>query len=116
MSTSPLLQRLRANRQAWLELDDTRSVLVQRPAETQMLAMRHGVSLQDAAAAVVDWRGFTEAGLVGAKLGSDSPVPFAADLWAEWVADNLAAANAVAAKVASMVQQHLAAKDEAAKN
>lgn len=115
-ATSVLIQRLRAAREAWVDLDDQRSVLLRRPPETDLARLRHGVTLQDAAAVVVGWRGFTEAYLVGARLGSDTPVAFDAALWREWVADHLEHSALVAQKLAELVERHLAAKDSAAKN
>jgi hypothetical protein len=116
-AAATLLQRLRAAREFWVELDDAgRAVLVRRPAETEILRLRHGINLQDAAAAVVGWRGFTEAHLLGPKLGSDSPAAFAPELAAEVLGDNLAWSHKVAGALAQAIDQHLTARAAAEKN
>ena len=68
-------------------------------------------------AAVVDWRGFTEADLLGETLGSsDAMQPFDAAVFQEWVDDSPEAMNTIALAVVDLVQANTDRQARAAKN
>lgn len=108
---------MRAQRELWLELDGAKAVLLRRPLEVELPKMRQAAGLAEfAIAAVVDWRNFTEADLVGSSDGSDAVVDFDADLWAEWARDNTVQLNVVIEKLMQIVTQHFERRGNAAKN
>lgn len=109
---SALVRKLQARRERWLEVGDGLALLVRRPAEVDLAKLRLGIEFDDAAAAVVGWRGFTEAVLLGnPALGdSETPLPFAAELCTEWLRDNVAAVNAVVDDMAQRVREHVEAR------
>lgn len=123
MTHAELIERLREQRRAWLDVSEllglapeTARVRLVRPAEAEMPRLR-GVSVEGAAAQWVDaWEGFTEAVLLGADVGSVTPVTFSAELWAEFVRDRAKLAEAVFGKLASMVEAHLSAQKATAGN
>lgn len=73
-------KRLLAARERWVRLDDEREVKIRRPHMTRLPQVETTADMERVCDIVVDWRGpgFTEAGLLGPKLGSDAAVPFAA--------------------------------------
>lgn len=111
-----LIARLRNTRLSWLEVAPGRKVQVLRPTEVEMITERSRGALEVATAQVVGWEGFTEATLLGAALASDTPVPFDAQVWAAYVADNADLTAAVAVEVRRLVAEYLERKQEQAKN
>lgn len=110
-----LLARLRKGRERWLRLDEQRELLVRRPAEVQMHALLRSGQIERFIDCVVEWRGFTEAGLLGAQLGSDVAADFSPDLWAEVARDNARWLVLVAEAVVADCNAFLAAREDAAK-
>lgn len=113
---SAFAARMRAGRERWLRLDAQREVRLRRPAEVQMPALLRAGALERFIPCVVDWRGpgFTEAGLLGAALGSDAAVPFSPEAWEEYAQDNAAALAKVATEVSNDCAAHLKAREDAA--
>jgi hypothetical protein len=97
MRPEDMLRRQRAASREWLELDDEprrRAVYVRRPHLVEGLGFHDSdgkVKLalvnQRLRDLVVDWRGFTEADLLGSSIGSDALQDFDADVFAEWAGD-----------------------------
>lgn len=112
------LSRLTAARERWLRLDDEREVKIRRPAEARLPALLMRGELEDYAACAVDWRGpgWTEAGLLGAKLASETPVPFSPEVWQALALDNVRWLAAVSAAVKDDAAEFLKQREEAAKN
>lgn len=112
------LARLMAARERWLTLDDGREVKVRRPAEARLPALLMRGDLEDYAACVVDWRGpgFTEAGLLGAKMASDTPVPFSPEVWQALALDNVRWLGVVSQAVKEDATAFLQQREAAAKN
>lgn len=111
-----LIDKLRAKRQAWIELDQGLKVLVRRPPECEFTKLVNGLDTQDAAGYVVGWDGMTEAVLLGPAIGSSDPIPFDKDLWLEASQDRAEWIASVAAEVVRQVSEHLEAKRGAQKN
>ena len=110
-----LVARYLALRETWLPVEEGLELRIRRPAEAQLPGLRAGGA--DAyIACVVGWRGMTEARLLGASLGSDSPVYFTPPLWREVALDNVEWLSKVAEAVIAQVQAFLDRKDGAAKN
>lgn len=123
MDAVEMLRRQREARSKWHELDEPprRALLVRRPAATAMLQFASGISASQVpalvGAAVVDWRGFTEADLLGGTLGSsDAMQPYDAAVFQEWVDDSPEAMNAIALAVVDLVQANTERQARAAKN
>ena len=112
------LARLMAARERWLTLDDGREVKVRRPAEARLPALLMRGDLEDYAACVVDWRGpgFTEAGLLGAKQASNTPVSFSPEVWQALALDNVRWLAIVSAAVKDDATAFLQQREAAAKN
>lgn len=114
-----LLQRMLAAREAWVQLPGARDglqVRVRRPAEAQMPGLLLQGELEDYLGWVVDWKGFTEADVLGTRQGSDAAVPFDPALWREIALDRVPWCKAVAEKIKDMCQQFVAAKGDASGN
>lgn len=120
--SAALIAQMRAKRTTWLDLGDGVAVAIMRPTEAQMAPYIRplfidGKTVQDAALStqyVTDWRGVTEATLLGDSIGSTTPVQFVPELWAEVVADHAAWGAAVAQAVVDAMQAHLVAKTTSA--
>jgi hypothetical protein len=122
-----LLRQLRNARTFWHELDDPprRALQIRRPSEDQLLAWqdvftadtKHIGRLRNAGReVVVGWRGFTEADILGAAIGSDSPVEFDVELFLEWSTDNLMLLADVSNRAVQAFLDHRVKKEDAAKN
>lgn len=121
MTPEAILKTMRAQRAVWMDLEPGKRVQVIRPREAELiehfLLQRggHTAELQRVQQFVVGWEGFTEADFLGAAGASD-PLPFNAELWAEWISDHLALVPKVAQKLVEIIEAHAATKEEAAKN
>jgi len=124
-----LIARLRAAREVWVQLPpgphgQPRAVKFRRPAEAEVLGLITTVAgrrslqveLPTVQAYAVDWRGITEADLLGDTVGSSDEVPFDAAVWAEVVADKLGWLQPCAQGLLDAITAHMARQDEAAKN
>jgi hypothetical protein len=111
------LQRLRASRERWVRLDDDREVCIRRPGEAALPGVLTG-GLEAYCRTVVDWRGpgFTEAGILGSRQGSDSAVPFNEELWLELAMDHVAWIGKVSEAVQADAAELFRKREEAAKN
>lgn len=116
--SAALIAQMRAARTTWVDLGDGVAVAIIRPTELEMAAFVRrlfvaGESVPDTELCfrwVTDWRGVTEATLLGAGIGSSAPVPWSTEVWAEVVGDRKAWASAVAQAVVDAMQAHLTAK------
>jgi hypothetical protein len=116
MTPVQLCERMLDARRRWIDLPSGQAVRIVRPAEADMPRYRRGVTLELLGECVDDWRGFTEADLLGPTVGTDSAVPFDADVWRAYVADHVDLVAPVAKAVAESIKQHLEAKASTAKN
>lgn len=95
MSNTALIAQLLAAREHWVDLAPGKQVKFRRPLEGDLEGMFRGtprrftVALEDVQKFAVDWRGFTEADLLGPTVGNDDPLKFDAEVWALAVGDNL---------------------------
>lgn len=116
--SAALIAQMRAARTTWVELGDGVAVAVIRPSEMEMAPFIRrlfiaGETVPDSELCyrwVTGWRGVTEALLLGDGLGSSSPAPWSADLWAEVVTDRREWSSKVAQAVVDAMQAHLSAK------
>jgi len=111
-----LIARLLARRERWLELGQGKAVRLRRPAECEFAAVLRGMAVERIAACVTEWRGFTEADLLGPQHGSTASVAFAADLWAEVLRDNAEWFGLIVEGIAEDVRRHTEARGSAEKN
>lgn len=116
------LKRLREQRLHWFELpadavgEPGLAVRFRRPLEAEMHRFVAGVTVEHVCEYVTEWRGFSEATLLGAAVGASDAIEFDRELWAEWVRDKSDVCAAVAKALAQTMQQHLEARQAAAKN
>lgn len=121
--SAAVLQRLRAARQSWVELEPGKRIQITRPPEADMqdFIPRPGESevdrmLRCATKYVVGWEGITEADLLGEALASPEPVKFEPVLWAEVVRDNRDWMMKVVVGLMDVVSAYEKARSESAKN
>jgi len=123
--SAALIKRLREARMLWVPLDaaapDGKQVRIIRPTEVELVqhfVKGHQLSVghDQAARYVVDWRGFTEADVLGAAVGSSDPLAFDAALWAEVLSDKLAWVAVVAQALIGLVTEHQQKVAQDAKN
>lgn len=121
--------RMLAARREWFELDEPprRALQLQRPGTAARMRYQSAIAgaqdetridalIKIATIAVNDWRGVTEADLLGAAIGSDVVAPFAADVFALWLDDNFAEVSRIVTRVFEMVRDHDATREDVAKN
>jgi hypothetical protein len=82
-------RRLREQRLRWVDLGDGRQVQVLVLRETEMMRLRRDPLVDIVVDQAVDWRGFSEASLLGAHEGPADPLPFRADLWESVARDSI---------------------------
>lgn len=129
MSAAHLIARLREQRNTWLVLREAEAdmpelaVCLRRPPEADLPDFRptadkplHQLLAESVCKAVVGWRGFTEADLLGSAVGSSDAVDFHPDLWAEVVRDRSDWLNRCAAHLMECINAHIAARAEQRKN
>lgn len=120
----PLIAALRSAREKWVDVAPGKAVKIRRPTEAEFPAFVRvvdgkrslSVELHHVQQYVTDWRGFTEADLLGATVGVADAVPFDAALWAEVVADHLEWLKPAAQALLAAITQHVDLEDAAAKN
>ena len=119
-----LIKQLLAAREHWVDLAPGKAVKFRRPMEGELEGMfrgtpkRFNVLLEDVQRYAVDWRGFTEADLLGATVGNSDPLSFSAEVWALAVGDNLdwlqAARHGLEVVLASRIEARLTAAGNSA--
>jgi hypothetical protein len=124
--SADIAARMRKQRERWLSLDEEktggRALLLRRPQPLELMAytdqgkMTADSSMRMARDAVVNWRGFTEATLLGAAIGGDTEVEFSREAFAEWLGDNPEELQRISRQVLELVNSHNEAKAETAKN
>jgi hypothetical protein len=120
--TSLVLKQLREQRRHWVELrpavgeKPAQEVCFRRPLEAELHRFTAGVTVDHVCEYVEDWRGFTEADLLGPAIGASDSVPFDPELWAAWVRDHVAMVRKIAEAIAEQISAHLKRTEEAAKN
>lgn len=121
---SGVIQRLRAQRQSWVDIEPGKRIQIMRPPENDFPAFLSGegetrrvsANLEQVCKYVVGWDGISEADLLGAAVGSSDPLAFDSALWAEVVADKADWFNAVASALVTAMVQHFEKKAEVSKN
>ena len=119
MDSAALLARLRAQREVWVPLDGdggARSVCVRRPLEADFPKFIRGITTDHVVEYACDWRGFSEATLLGPAIGSPEPLEFDPALWSEYVRDHAEEVKLVAMAMVNAVQAHLKKREESAGN
>lgn len=119
-----VINKLRAARQSWVQLEPGKRVQIIRPPETSV-----GNFLRDDAGGramvaeleqikkyVTGWDGITEADLLGPSVGSSDPLPFSTDLWSEVVEDHGDWLALVARALLDAIVKHFEKKAEDSKN
>ena len=111
-----LLARMATQREAWADLGGGRRLQYRRPPEVELPRLIAGVGLEQVVQYACGWDGFTEAGLLGAGIGSSDAVPFHRDLWAAYVADHAEELQTASTAMAQTVTVYLQRKADVAKN
>lgn len=97
-----LVERLRAARETWVEVDEFR-LRLRRPTQAQVLEWEGLSAHQFVARTVVGWEGVREIDVLPG--GMPTPLEFDAELCAEWIADNPRRLNRVMAALNDAVRQ-----------
>lgn len=111
-----LIRRIYAGRERWVELGDGKEVCIRRPDEWDSLSLPHDRSADRICRQVVDWRGFTEADLLGEGVGTIDPVRFSPRLFRVVAGDQLEWLQKILESVLELVTQHNEQKADTAKN
>lgn len=114
--SAELIARLLAQRERWVDLEPGKRVRIRRPAESDIGRFARGVSVDQIAATVVGWEGFTEVDVLGASQGSSSAVEFDSGLWAELMRDRMDWFDTAASAVMEAIREHMASREAARKN
>lgn len=110
-----LIERLRRARQSTTG-SGGRTFTIRRPTDLEMQEMAGKIDQRLLLVRfVVDWGVMSEIDL-GIPGGGPDPVPFDADLWAEWIADHPEHWDEITTAVIQGYRSHKAAMEEAAKN
>lgn len=120
-SSEQLIRQLREKRMSWVDLPDGKAVRIIRPPEREIFINLYKdksvlVGFDEACRYTVDWRGFTEADVLGAAVGAADAVPFTPELWAALAADNIQWAQAVQQALLDVVMAYLKSTQGDAKN
>lgn len=115
MSAPTLVERLRAAREARVDVGPGKQLRLRRPLEAHMHKLRE-ITVERVAEHVVGWEGVTEQDLLPPGVGGSDAAEFSPELIVEVLADKPDWAQAAVAKLVEMVNAHFAAKGEAAKN
>jgi len=108
---SALIKRLREARMQWIDLEEGKQVRIIRPTEVELVqhfvkGNQISAGLDHAVRHVVDWKGFTEADILGAGIGASDPLAFDAELWAEVVSDRIEWVKEVSQAIVKLVVDH----------
>lgn len=110
-----LLAQLQAQREQWIDVAPDKAVRMRRPLEGDMESLFRTVDgrrvfrvgLADVVRCAVDWRGFTEADLLGAGIGNNDVLPFSAEVCGQALGDNLDWLQAAIEGLSQMIVQRL---------
>jgi hypothetical protein len=122
MNAASLIARMREQRERWVEVAPGKRVKIRRPAEAEYgrFARIHEASvvqmLEHVRQYVVGWEGITEADLIGTAVGSEEPVAFTAELWAELISDRVAWVQPIMDKLVEIMNAHQFSVVETEKN
>lgn len=119
-----VINKLRAARQSWVELEPGKRVQIIRPPESSVGSFLRDdaggramvAELEQIKKYVTGWDGITEADLLGASVGASDPLPFSSELWAEVVEDHGDWLKVVATALLDSIVKHFEKKAAAAKN
>lgn len=124
-----LIRKLLALRESWCELKPAADgkpaleVLLRRPSEDELPEFKPqgGKTMQQLLTTAVckqavNWRGFTEADLLGAAVGSSDEVPFSPAVWDVVVRDRMGWIDACSTHLMQQITQHIEQREAAAKN
>ena len=104
MTPEQILQRRLEQQCEWVPLAGGIRVRVRRPYPTDLAVFLGGsITAEQVVKCVEAWEHVTEATLLGAAVGSEDPVEFNRELWADYVRDNPDAYVAVAKALAEGV-------------
>ena len=111
---SALAEKLRRARQTTVMVGP-HSYTVTRPTDADAATLGTLTVLEIVRRFTVNWNGVTELSL-GIPGGSDVPVQFDAELFAEWIADQPACWGPLADAIVGAYRAHAQAREDAEKN
>ncbi len=122
--SQPLIRQLLAQRECWVDVAPGKAIKFRRPLEGEMDAFFDTVGgrrvfrvrLAEVRRCAVDWRGFTEADVLGAGIGNDDPLPWDAEVFALAVGDNLDWLQACMEGLSDQIVRRLEARTDARGN
>jgi hypothetical protein len=106
MTPEQLASKMREARRSWIDLPDGKAVLLERPRTAEMGRFGSGVTVDSVVPLIVGWRGFTEADLLGASVGSADPAEFSTELWEEVLKDRVSYFKPVLDALVRIVSEH----------
>lgn len=111
-----LIEAMLAQREQWFDVAPGKRIRLRRPPQAQMHRLREALGARDWATYATGWEGFTEADFLPPGVGASTPVPFAAELWATLLEDNVAWLPTITSGIVGMVTAHLQEQEQTAKN
>lgn len=126
MDPKLLLEQMRNQRRRWVDIAEGKRVQIQLPSELEVVQhfIKPGEEGKLSLAAdyaevnrfTVGWEGFTEVDLLGAGVGASDAVPFNADLWSAYAAENLEAVRKVARALLDGIVERQVSREADTKN
>lgn len=117
MAASPLLARLIAARESWIECGRL-GFKLRRPTEMELIRMRRGdrieLGLDAIRRCVADWKGVTEADLI--PSGGDAAVPFDGELYGAWIEDHPELWQPISDRLYDLIEAHARTLESEQKN
>lgn len=111
-----LIRRIYAQRERWLDLGDGKEVCVRRPDEWDSVLFARSRSVDAICRYVTNWRGFTEADILGEGVGTVDEVPFGAALFRVMAGDRMDWLEKLLEMISGLIEEHEQAKADSAKN
>lgn len=108
-----LVDKIRKAREQIIEAGGF-SFTIRRPTDVEMLDLQGTVSISHLFRFIVGWSGVKEIDLIPG--GGPDPVPFSADVCAEWLADRPDLLGPLVSSVTESYARHTEALESAAKN
>ncbi|MBY0467605.1 MAG: hypothetical protein K2Q07_01360 [Burkholderiaceae bacterium] len=116
MNADQLLKQRLEQRTLRCEVEPGKVLLMRRPLEGQFGRLKGGVTRELLAEFAFDWKGVTEADLLGAAIGAEDEAPFSQELLTDVLHERTEWANKAAKELIDSITAYLAQREATAKN
>lgn len=115
-SESDLIRRIYAQRERWVDVGDRKEICVRRPDRWDSLSFLRDRTADRICGQVVNWRGFTEADVLGEGVGTVEEVAFGSDLFRVLAGDRLDWLEKIVDTLTEMIAELSEQAESTAKN